>query len=182
MKIVSPLAVVTAVLLTVLVVGCSSGPGKAPDEEMPPDEMPATPPAIQVFSGTFEVTSVPTNPLTGTITATITGISQDGTELTGPELAGVIAGLGGDEQTFNYTLSPDLSTITLTGGLVDSLIGQGAMVVATRSDPPATLATALFGMWTYEFTDPQTMVTTTLTLATTPDGFSLTVENAPASS
>ena len=56
MKIVSPLAVVTAVLLTVLVVGCSSGPGKAPDEEMPPDEMPATPPAIQVFSGTFEVT------------------------------------------------------------------------------------------------------------------------------
>ena len=52
MKIVSPLAVVTAVLLTVLVVGCSSGPGKAPDEEMPPDEMPETPapPAMQVFS------------------------------------------------------------------------------------------------------------------------------------
>ena len=55
--------------------------------------------------------------------------------------------------------------------------------MATRSGPPVTdLATALFGMWTYEFTDPQTMVTTTLTLATSPDGFSLTVENAPASS
>ena len=77
MKIVSPLAVVTAVLLTVLVVGCSSGPGKAPDEEMPPDEMPATPPAIRVFSGTFEVT--PAGLVMGTITATITGISLDGT-------------------------------------------------------------------------------------------------------
>ena len=185
MKIVSPLAVMTAVLLTVLVVGCSSGPGKAPDEEMPPDEMPATPapPAMQVFTGTFTPEPDLADPSMGTITATIAGISQDGTDLTGPELAGVIAGLGGDEQTFNYTLSADLSTITLTGGLVDSLIGQGAMVAATRSDAPATLAIALFGMWTYKFTDPQTMVTTTLTLVTTfPDSFTLTVENAPASS
>jgi hypothetical protein len=179
MKIVSPLAVVTAVLLTVLVVGCSSGPGKAPDEEMPPDEMPATPPAIQVFSGTFEVAA--TGLVTGTITATITGISQDGTDLTGPELAGVIAGLGGDEQTFNYTLSADLSTITLTGGLLTALV-PGGSVTATKSEPVTDPATALFGTWTYEFTDPQTMVTTTLTLATSPDGFSLTVENAPASS
>ena len=96
MKIVSPLAVVTAVLLTVLVVGCSSGPGKAPDEDMPPDEMPETPapPAMQVFTGTFEVTPVPTNPLTGTITATITGISQDDTDVDAAALAGVLAQLG----------------------------------------------------------------------------------------
>ena len=83
MKIVSPLAVVTAVLLTVLVVGCSSGPGKAPDEDMPPDEMPETPapPAMQVFSGTFVPEPNPANLFMGTITATITGIRQDGTDV-----------------------------------------------------------------------------------------------------
>ena len=46
-------------------------------------------------------------------------------------------------------------------------------MTATRSVPATGPATALFGMWTYEFTNPQTMVTTTLTLVTTrPDGFS----------
>ena len=184
MKIVSPLAVVTAVLLTVLVVGCSSGPGKAPDEDMPPDEMPETPtpPAVQVFTGTFTPESDLADPSMGTITATITGISQDGTALTDPEFVGVIAGFGGDEQTFNYTLSEDWSTITLTGGLLTELV-LGGSVTATRSEPATDPRTALFGMWTYKFTDPQTMVTTTLTLVTTfPDSFSLTVENAPASS
>ena len=181
MKIVSPLAVVTAVLLTVLVVGCSSGPGKAPDEEMPPDEMPATPPAIQVFSGTFEVT--PADFVTGTITATITGISHDGTALADPALAAAIALLGGAEQTFNYTLSPGMTStsITLTGDLLMKLMVPGGMVSATRLSVPNPLA-PLDGNWEASLTDPQTMATTSLSLHITDPDFTLTVDNTPPSS
>ena len=186
MKIVSPLAMVAAVLLTVLVVGCSSGPGKAPDEDMPPDEMPETPapPAMQVFTGTFTPEPDLADPSMGTITATITGISQDGTDVDAAALAGVLAQLelSSPVQTFNYTLSVDLSTITLTGDLLTALV-PGGSVTATRSEPAMDLATALIGRWTYELMDPQTMVTTTLTLVTeAPNIFTLTVENAPASS
>ena len=187
MKIVSPLAVVTAVLLTVLVVGCSSGPGKAPDEDMPPDEMPETPapPAMQVFTGTFEVTPVPTNPLTGTITATITGISQDDTELTDPALAAAIAQLGGAEQTFGYTLEPGLtmSTIVLTGDLLTALMIPEGMVSAIRPGPPNTNPlTALNGIWATPLTDPQTMATTSLELEVIAPAFTLTVATTPPSS
>ena len=188
MKIVSPMAIVTAVLLTALLVGCSSGPGKAPDKDMP-DEMPETPtpPAMQVFTGTFVPAPDTADPSMGTITATITGISQDDTELTDPVLTATIAQLGGAEQTFDYTLevAQTMTTITLTGGLLDALIAPGASVMATRSEPAPDLATALFGTWTATTPpDPETMVTTKLTLVTTaPDIFTLTVEPvAPESS
>ena len=190
MKIVSPMAVVTAVLLAALLVGCSSGPGEAPDEEMPTEEMPETPaiPPTQVFSGTFEATpDNPLIPLTGEITANITGINQAGEDLTDPELAAVIAGLGGAEQTFTYVASITMegTTITLTGGLLDALIAPGASVTANRSEPATDPTTALFGTWMVTMPpDPETMVTTTLTLVTTaPDSFTLTVAHAlPASS
>ena len=185
MKIVSPLGIVLAVLLTALVVGCSSGPGQAPDEEMPPEEMPETPeiPPTQVFSGTF-VAAPDANLLTGTITATITGINQDGADLTGAQLAGLIAALGGADQTFTYALSATLDTITLTGALLDAMLGPGASVTATRSGQVTDPAAALFGTWTYEMTDPETMVTSTLTLVTTaPNMFELRAAHAlPASS
>lgn len=186
MKIVSPLGIVLAVLLTALVVGCSSGPGQAPDEEKPPEEMPETPdiPPTQVFSGTFVPAPDPMNPLTGTITATITGINQDGADLTGAQLAGLIAALGGPDQTFTYALSATLDMITLTGALLDAMLGPGASVTATRSGQVTDPMAALFGTWTYEMTDPITMVTSTLTLVTTaPNMFELTAAHAlPASS
>ena len=61
-----------------------------------------------------------------------------------------------------------MSTIVLTGDLLTALMVPGGMVSATRSDPATNPLTALNGTWaTYELTDPQTMVTTTLTLVTT---------------
>ena len=76
MKIVSPMAIVTAVLLTALLVGCSSGPGKAPDEEMPDemptDEMPTDEMLLANLLGTWgaEVTN-PTTTLTTSLTLVI---------------------------------------------------------------------------------------------------------------
>ena len=184
MKIVSPMAVVTAVLLAALLVGCSSGPGKAPDEEMPTDEMPATPPAVQEFTGTFTVDPHP-NLLTGTITAEITGVSHDGTALMDPALAAALAHIGGAEQTFNYTLAPGpmMTTIMLTGDLLTALMLPDGMVSASRSGPPVTDAmTALDGMWTADVMDPQTMLTTSLTLDVTAPDFTLKVDSTPPSS
>ena len=181
MKIVSPLGIVLAVLLAALVVGCSSGPGQAPADDMPP-ETPALPPT-DVFSGTFVATADdPLNPTTGDIVATITGINRGGMDLTGPEFAAVIAGLGGADQTFNYTVTivPDgTTTIALTGGLIDALIAPGATVTASRSEPVTDLMTALFGTWTAAIPNPETMVTTTLTVVTeAPDSFTLTATHA----
>ena len=188
MKIVSPLGIALAVLLAALVVGCSSGPGQAPADDMPAEEMPEPPatPATQEFTGTFEPAPDPTNPSTGTITATIIGISHDGTALTDAALAAALAQLGA-EQTFNYTVATTMegTTITLTGGLIDALIAPGASVTANRSEPATDLVTALFGTWTAAITDPETMATTNLTLVTAPpNGFTLTVAPAaaPASS
>ena len=181
MKIVSPMAIVTAVLLAALLVGCSSGPGKTPDEGTTPDQ---PQPVIQEFSGTFTV--VPdANPLIGTITSTITGISHDGTALTGAEFAGAIAQLGGVEQTFDYTLAPaaTMTELTLTGDLLTALELPGGTVTATRSGPPdPNPLTALNGTWTTQVSDPQTMLTTTLTLDVTAPDFTLTVDATPPSS
>ena len=186
MKIVSPLGIVLAVLLAALVVGCSSGPGQAPAddmEEMPPEEMTTTPPVVQVFNGTFMPVPDATNPLMGMITATITGISNDGTALTGEILAGAIAEVGA-EQTFNYELSADLTIITLTGDLLTDLGLPGGSVTATREgQPDANPLNALFGTWTVDVPNPQTMATSSLTLVTAaPNTFTLTVDNTPPSS
>ena len=181
MKIVSPLGIVTAALLAALVVGCSSGPGKTPDDGTP--EPPATP-ATREFTGTFVAAPDAANPSTGTITATIAGISNDGTALSGAELAAAIAQLGA-VQKFSYTVSiaPEGTTITLTGGLLDALLAPGASVTADRSAPVTDPTTVLFGTWTATIPDPETMVNTTLTLVTTaPNGFTLTVAKAPEAS
>ena len=180
MKIVSPLGVVFAVLLTALVVGCSSGPGQAPDDEMPPDT-PTLPPT-QVFSGTFVAIPDTTNPLMGMITATITGVNQAGMDLAEPELAAVIAQLGGADQTFDYTVSiaqDGTTMIALTGGLIDALVAPGASVTASRSEPVTDPMTALIGTWTAAVPNPETMVTTTLTVVTAaPNSFTLTATHA----
>jgi len=189
MKIVSPIAVVTAVLAALLV-GCSSGPGQAPDEEMPTDEMPETP-ATHSTEVTGNFVAVPdANPLTGTITATITGVSQNDTPVTDPAaLAGVLAefGLSGNMATFSYTLAPGATstTITLSGDLLTNLVGGD--VTATREgapDPMAALTAALDGMWTGSTTDPQTMATISLSVDITFPNFTLTVvaPAAPATS
>ena len=191
MKIVSPMAIVTAVLLAALLVGCSSGPGQAPAEETPPEEMPTTPPAVQVFTGTFTVTpDDPLNPLVGTITATITGVSEDGIEVDAAALAGVLAqlNLSGPVQTFSYTVTPSLqeTSIALTGDLLTALMLPEGMVTATRPsplDPTADPTAALDGTWTASTTDPQTMATINLTLVTMFPEFTLTVAPAaPATS
>ena len=183
-KIVSPMAIVTAVLLAVLLVGCSGGPGQAPDEEVPPEEMPATPPTVQEFSGTF--TAMPATLTTGTITATISGISHDGTPLMDPVLAAAIAQIGGAEQTLDYSFAPGptMTTITLTGDLLTALMLPDGMVSAIRSGPPVTdPATALNGTWSASVTDPQTMATINLMLVISAPNFTLTMAPAvPASS
>ena len=180
MKIVSFMAAATVAVMMTLV-GCGDGPGKTPET----DETPV-PPAMQVFSGTFEVV-VPdlTNPFMGMITAEITAISQDGTALTDPAaLAAVIEQFGGASQTFSYTLEPaaDMTTITLTGDLLTALMLPGGMVSATRPgvlNPQAPLD----GTWMTTVEDPQTMATTTLTLViTAPDSFTLTLTTAPPAS
>jgi hypothetical protein len=177
MKIVSFMAAATVAVMMTLV-GCGDGPGKTPETTVPP--------AMQVFSGTFEVV-VPdlTNPFMGMITAEITAISQDGTALTDPAaLAAVIEQFGGASQTFSYTLEPaaDMTTITLTGDLLTALMLPE--VTATKSGALGMdLATALLGTWMTEVTDPETMATTTLTLLiTAPDRFTLTLTTAPPSS
>ena len=172
MKIVSFMAAATVAVVMTLV-GCGDGPGKTPETTVPP--------AMQVFSGTFKV--VPATLTTGMITAMITGISQDGTALTDPAaLAAVIEQFGGASQTFNYVLSQDMTSITLTGDLLTALMLPE--VTATKSGAPGMdLATALFGTWMTEVTDPETMATTTLTLViTAPDRFTLTLTTAPPSS
>ena len=174
MKIVSFMAAATVAVMMTLV-GCGNGPGKTPET--------TTPPAMQVFSGTFEV--VPATLTTGMITATITGISHDGTALAEPELAGAIALIGGAEQTFEYTVTPapDMTTITLTGDLLTALMLPGGMVSATRAGPPETNPlTALNGEWMTTVEDPQTMATTTLTLGITAPAFTLTVDTTQPSS
>lgn len=189
MKIVSPMGIVMAVLLTALVVGCSSGPGQAPDDDMPSEEM--EPPATHSteVSGTFA--AVPDAiPVTGTITATITGVSQNGTPVTDPAaLAGVLAefGLSGNMATFSYTLVPGATstTITLSGVLLMRLAGGDVM--ATREDAPDPTAdptAALDGMWTGSTTDPQTMATISLNVNISFPNFTLTVvaPAAPATS
>ena len=184
MKIVSPMGIVMAVLLTALVVGCSSGPGKAPDDGTPPDDMPATPSTWE-FTGTF--VAVPdANPLTGTITATITGVSQDGTAVDAAALAGVLAqlNLSGPMQTFSYTVVPSLqeTSITLTGDLLTALMLPDGMVTATRPSPPDPTAdptAALDGTWTASTTDPESMATINLTVDITAPDFTLTVAPAP---
>ena len=177
MKIVSFMAAATVAVVMTLV-GCGDGPGKTPETTVPP--------AMQVFSGTFDVVPDP-NPLTGMITATITGISHDETELADAALAGALALYGGAEQTFEYTLipsAPDMTTITLTGDLLRKLMLPGGMVTATRAAALNPLAPApLDGTWMTEVTDPETMATTTLTLLiTAPDSFTLTLTTAPPSS
>ena len=97
------------------------------------------PPMKREFTGTFTVVPDAANPLMGTITATIASISHDGTALEEPMLAGALAIIGGEEQTFNYTLMPaaDRTGITVTGDLLDKLLGlPDAMVTAERSGPP----------------------------------------------
>ena len=177
MKIVSFMAAATVAVMMTLV-GCGDGPGKTP-------ETTSVPPAMQVFNGTFMVTPDLTNPFMGMITAMITGISQDGTALTDPAaLAAVIEQFGGASQTFNYELSQDMTSITLTGELLMKLMLPGGMVSATKSGAPGMdLATALLGTWMTEVTDPETMATTTLTLViTAPDNFALTLTTAPPAS
>jgi hypothetical protein len=172
MKIVSFMAAATVAVMMTLV-GCGDGPGKTPETTVPP--------AMQVFSGTFEVV-VPdlTNPFMGMITAEITAISQDGTALTDPAaLAAVIEQFGGASQTFSYTLEPaaDMTTITLTGDLLTALMLPGGMVSATRPgvlNPQAPLD----GTWMTTVEDPQT---TTLTLEITYPNFTLTVDTTPSS-
>ena len=187
MKIVSFMAAATVAVMMTLV-GCGDGPGKTPETTTPPDtdETPVPPaPTMHEFSGTFTFEPDATNPLMGTITATITGISQDDTAVTDPAaLAAVIQQFGGDSQTFNYELSQDMTSITLTGELLMKLMLPGGMVSATRSGAPGMdLATALLGTWMTEVTDPETMATTTLTLViTAPTNFTLTLTTAPPSS
>ena len=153
-------------------VGCGDGPGKTPETTVPP--------AMQVFSGTFEV--VPATLTTGTITATIIGISHDGTELADPALTAAIAGIGGAEQIFEYTLipAPDMTTTTiaLTGDLLTALMLPE--VKATRAGVLNPLAPApLDGTWMTTVEDPQT---TTLTLEITDPDFKLTVDTTQPSS
>jgi hypothetical protein len=173
MKIVSFMAAATVAVMMTLV-GCGDGPGKTPETTVPP--------AMQVYTGTFIVAT--TTFTTGTITATITGISHDGTELADPALTAAIAGIGGAEQIFEYTLipAPDMTSITLTGALLTALMLPE--VTATKSGALGMdLATALLGTWMTEVTDPETMATTTLTLLiTAPDRFTLTLTTAPPSS
>ena len=176
MKIVSFMAAATVAVMMTLV-GCGDGPGKTPETTVPP--------AMQVFSGTFEV--VPATLTTGTITATIIGISHDGTELADPALTAAIAGIGGAEQIFEYTLipAPDMTTTTiaLTGELLTALMLPGWMVTATKSGALNLLAPApLDGTWMTEVTDPETMATTTLTLEITDPNFTLTVDTTQPSS
>ena len=178
MKIVSFMAAATVAVMMTLV-GCGDGPGKTPETTPPPA------PTMREFSGTFTVTADPTNPFMGMITAMITGISEDGTALTDPAaLAAVIEQFGGASQTFNYVLSQDMTSITLTGELLMRLMLPGGMVSATKSGAPGMdLATALLGTWMTEVTDPETMATTTLTLViTAPTNFTLTLTTAPPSS
>ena len=184
MKIVSPLGIVLAVLLAALVVGCSSGPGQAPADDMPDGEMPETPETE--ITGTF--VAVPdANPLMGTITATITGVSVNGTPVTDPAaLAAFFAesGLTGNMATFTYTLAPGATstTITLSGDLLTNLAGGDVM--GTREGAPDPTATApLDGDWMGSVTHPDTMVTTNLTLNIAAPNFTLTVAPAaPATS
>jgi hypothetical protein len=172
MKIVSFMAAATVAVMMTLV-GCGDGPGKTPETTVPPA------PTMQEFSGTFTFERDATNPLMGTITAMITDISQDGTAVTGPDLAVAIALIGGAEQTFSYTLelAPDMTTITLTGELLTALMLRDGMVEATRAAPLNPLA-PLDGTWMTTVEDPQT---TTLTLEITYPNFTLTVDTTPSS-
>ena len=174
MKIVSFMAAATVAVMMTLV-GCGDGPGKTPETTVPP--------AMQVFSGTFEV--VPATHTTGMITATITGISHDGTELTDPALTAAIAGIGGAEQIFEYTLTPapDMTTITLTGDLLTALMLPDGMVTATRTragPPEMNPLAALNGTWMTQILE--TIETTTLTLEIMYPNFTLTVDTTPPSS
>ena len=187
MRIVSLVGAATVAVMMTLV-GCGNGPGGTKPAE------PAEAPTKQAFTGTFTVAPDTTNPLMGTITVTITDITHDGEALAGPAVKGILADLGA-EQEFSYTLSEDMTMITVTGALLEKLMLPGGMVTATRSGTPEMERTKagaryayvrhdqvvdLYGTWTADVEDPQTKATTTLTLEiVAPDRFTLTVDTTP---
>lgn len=181
MKVASPMAVGTAVLLMTLLAGCSGSTPKTSDMPETPE---AVPPSIQVFTGTWILASGDTSS-TGTITATITGISHNGTALTGAALVAALELLGGAEHEFSFTLSEDMA-ITVSGDLLDSLMLAGGMVTATRSGEQG--AHPLEGTWEADVEHPVTMATASITLDIVPHmdhmdrgDFTLTVETAASS-
>ena len=178
MKIVSFMAA-TTIAVGMTLVGCSSGPGKTPEEN---SMKPMTPtPTVSVFTGTAEITPNMTNPTMGMITATITGISYDGTPLVDPVLAAALAELGATQE-FNYSFSADLTTITLTGNLLTDLMLPEVMV--QRQEMGSPLA-PLVGTWMATITDPHTAEVTLEVMADPAIAprfpFMLTVDTSPAS-
>ena len=174
MKIVSLLAAAT-VAVAIALVGCSDGPGTAPDES----PMTPEPPKKQEFTGTF-IATPDTNPLMGSMTATITGISHDDMPLEGPGLAATLAELGAT-QTFMYEVSidpaMDITVITLTGELLTKQTPPIPMVMVQKTGAVAAtnllaLLAALPGTWTATVPDPATMATIA--------EITLVIENDPA--
>ncbi len=179
MRIVSLVGAAT-VAAVMMLVGCGNGPGGMDKDEMEPDEMPAAP-IVQVFTGSLMPDPDPMNPLMGTIAVTIAGITHDGEELGAEARAGALALLGGDTHDFTYTLSTDMTMITVAGVLLETLMVPEGMVTAARSaemDPTAPLN----GMWTAPVEATETMTARTLTLVIMALEFTLTVDATPASS
>ena len=175
MKIVSLLAAAT-VAVAIALVGCSAGPGTAPDES----PMTPEPPKKQEFTGTFIAAPDTTNPLMGSMTATITGISHDDMPLEEPVLAATLAELGAT-QTFMYVVSidpaMDMTVITLTGELLTKQTPPIPMVMVQKTGAVSAtnllaLLAALPGTWTETVTNPATMATIA--------EITLVIENDPA--
>ena len=141
MKIVSPMAVVTAVLLAALLVGCSSGPGQAPAEEMPPEEMPTDEMPLANLLGTWgaEVTD-PTTMRTTMLTLVINADLSFTLTTNTPQ-----APIPPMMREFSGTVEATATMITAT---ITGLSQDGVALSA----PELQGALALLGGATHEFT------------------------------